>query len=130
MPNDIKQTLESINEISRQILSCILSMHEETRDNIAPVIKVETKTEGNLNNEKIITENDISEMMSKREKLIHIIFEQKTIEEISLERNLLNEMVSLDNQLSAQSKVYKKMLSDQVIKLKKSKKVKNVYQKY
>ena len=130
MHHDIKQTLETINEISRQILSCILSMHEETRENIAPTLKVEAKIDDDSSNEKVTTEHDISEMMSKREKLIHIIFEQKTIEEISLERNLLNEMVSLDTKLSAQSKIYKKMLSDQVIKLKKSQKVKNVYQKY
>jgi hypothetical protein len=39
-------------------------------------------------------------------------------------------MISLDSELSKQSKAYKQLLAEQVIKLKKSKKVSKSYQKY
>lgn len=95
--------------------------------------KIENSNES-LNDESAsdsqITENKLTELMANRDNLIHDLFEQNTHEEISIEFNLLNEMVSLDSKLSSQSKAYKKLLAEQVIKLKKSKKVSKSYQKY
>jgi len=95
--------------------------------------KIENSNES-LNDESAsdsqITENKLTELMANRDNLIHDFFEQNTHEEISIEFNLLNEMLSLDSKLSSQSKAYKKLLAEQVIKLKKSKKVSKSYQKY
>ena len=130
MCNNIKSLLEEINKISRQILSCILSMQEETRENTASVAKVNNETDSQESANNLLTQDEMSAMISTREKLIHILFEQNTLENLAREHPLLNDMKNLDNQLSTQSKAYKKMLSEQVIKLKNSKKVKNLYQKY
>lgn len=77
-----------------------------------------------------VTENKLNELMANRDSLIKSLFEKNTHEEISIELILLNEMLSLDTKLSSQSKAYKQVLAEQVIKLKKSKKVSKSYQKY
>lgn len=124
MSDDIKDSLEQINDISRQLLSRILTMHKEN-----------SVTINESNNDTTITddsasENELTELMVNRDSLIHRLFEQNTPEEISIELNLVNEMVSLDAELSSQSKAYKQLLTEQVIKLKKSKRVSKSYQKY
>jgi hypothetical protein len=81
-------------------------------------------------NDSQAPENQLTELMANRNSLIRSLFEQNTHEDISIELNLLNEMLSLDSRLSNQSKAYKQLLAEQVIKLKKSKKVSNSYQKY
>jgi hypothetical protein len=81
-------------------------------------------------NDSQTPENQLTELMANRNSLIRSLFEQNTHEDISIELNLLNEMLSLDTRLSNQSKAYKQLLAEQVIKLKKSKKVSKSYQKY
>ena len=68
--------------------------------------------------------------MSKRQDLISTLFEQKTTEELSIEVELLNEMISLDSELSSKSQKCKQALAEQIITLKNNKKVKKSYQKY
>ncbi|TWX69541.1 hypothetical protein ESZ36_06140 [Colwellia demingiae] len=108
-------------------MSRIFAIHNQVQENTA---------NGNeSNNDKSTTDssatdNELTELMSTRHQLIHCLFEQNTHEEISIELNLLNEMITLDAELSSQSKVCKKALAEQVIRLKKSKKVTKSYQKY
>lgn len=127
MSNDIKSSLEQINDVSRQLLSRILTMHNKSQE------KTESSNES-LNDESTndsqTPENQLTELMANRNSLIRSLFEQNTHEDISIELNLLNEMLSLDTRLSNQSKAYKQLLAEQVIKLKKSKKVSKSYQKY
>lgn len=127
MSNDIKSSLEQINDVSRQLLSRILTMYNKSQE------KAQNSNES-LNDESTndsqAPENQLTELMANRNSLIRSLFEQNTHEDISIELNLLNEMLSLDSRLSNQSKAYKQLLAEQVIKLKKSKKVSNSYQKY
>ena len=127
MSNDIKSSLEKINEVSRQLLSRILTMYNKSQE------KTQNSDE-DLNDESTSNsqtpENQLTEVMANRDSLIRSFFKQNTQEEISIELNLLNEMLSLDAKLSKQSKAYKQLLAEQVIKLKKSKKVSKSYQKY
>lgn len=127
MSTDIKSSLEQINEVSRQLLSRILTMYNKSQE------KTQNSDE-DLNDESTSNsqtpENQLTEVMANRDSLIRSLFEKNTHEEITKELNLLNEMISLDSELSKQSKAYKQLLAEQVIKLKKSKKVSKSYQKY
>lgn len=127
MSDDIKGSLEQINDVSRQLLSRILTMYNKSQENSSSI--------NESNNNIAITddaapENELIELIANRDSLLHSLFEKNTREEISIELNLLNEMVELDSKLSNQSKAYKQMLAERVIKLKKSKKVSKSYQKY
>jgi negative regulator of replication initiation len=123
----IKGSLEQINDVSRQLLSRILTMYNKSQESSSSI--------NESNNNIAITddaapENELIELIANRDSLLHSLFEKNTREEISIELNLLNEMIELDSKLSNQSKAYKQMLAERVIKLKKSKKVSKSYQKY
>ncbi|NQY86543.1 MAG: hypothetical protein HRT51_02175 [Colwellia sp.] len=122
MANDPKQSLEQINELSRQLLSLILDVQNKIQENTIII------NESNSN--QSITEDALTELMSKRDKLIRFLFKQKTTDEIEQELTLLNEMVLLDSKLSSELQACKQILSDQVIRLKKRKKVAKSYQQY
>lgn len=127
MSKDIKSSLEQINEVSRQLLSRILTLYNQSQE------KTESSNESlndELTSDSKTPENKLTKLVTKRDGLIRSLFEQNTHEEISTELNLLNEMLLLDAKLSNQSKAYKQLLAEQVIKLKKSKKVSKSYQKY
>lgn len=127
MPNNIKSSLEQINEVSRQLLSRILSLYNQSQ--VTPESSNELLSDESTSNSKIL-ENKLTELMANRDSLVRSLFEKNTHEEITKELNLLNEMISLDSELSKQSKAYKQLLAEQVIKLKKSKKASKSYQKY
>lgn len=134
MIHDTKRLLQQINDISRQILSHILSVENKIKENLSNQNNNNQTTESssldrNLAQNNISEEQEISKLMSQREQLINFLFEQKTQEEISAELDLLNEMASLDTQLTAHSLACKKALTEQLIKFKKSKKIKKSYQK-
>jgi hypothetical protein len=120
--NDVKSSLEQINEVSRQLLSQILTLQNTDHDN--------ANTSPPSYTIKSVTEYSLAELMSKRERLIHLLFKQKTTEEIANESALLNELISLDAELSNKSQEGKKILAEQVMKFKKSKKASKSYQKY
>ena len=127
MSKDIKSSLEQINEVSRQLLSRILTLYNQSQE------KTESSNESlndELTSDSKTLENKLTKLVTKRDGLIRSLFEQNTHEEISTELNLLNEMFLLDAKLSKQSKAFKQLLAEQVIKLKKSKKVSKSYQKY
>jgi hypothetical protein len=120
-----KKCIKKINEVSRQLLSRILATHKETqtypqelnKDNIE---KRSSKKES----------NDIAKTMENRQTLITRLFEQNTLENISSESELVEEMIILDNKLVANAKLCKQAITEQVVKIKKSKKVTKSYQKY
>lgn len=122
MTTDTKASIEKINDVSRQLLSCIQSVliSLQSSNNNSP----ESKSEDPPSNKKL------SDLSSTRQTLITRLFEQNTTEDLSSEIELLNEMVALDSQLTAKSTFSKQELAEQVVKLKKSKKVKKSYQKY
>jgi hypothetical protein len=76
------------------------------------------------------TDEQLEKSLTERHTLIELLFETYTQEQLSLELPLINEMVSLDNQLTSNSKQYKQALGAQVIQLKKSKKIARIYKKY
>jgi hypothetical protein len=122
--DNTKQLLEQINEISRQLLSRILTVQKSTKKNITDADADAPDTNSS------ITEKELTDLMAKRDKLIRSLFKEKLTEDISKELSLLNEMISLDSELSSQSQACKKILANQVIRLKKSKKVTKSYQQY
>lgn len=122
MTSSVKLALEHINEVSRQLLSRILAAHKKIQENKTIIDE--------SSHDEPITEHELTELMTERQNLISCFFEQNIKVEIALEPDLLNEMVNLDSELSSASLACKKALSEQVIKLKKSKKVTKSYQKY
>lgn len=122
MANDIKILLEKINKLSRQLLS---RMHI-SQENIQ---KISGDVEGS-NSVESSAESQSMKLMSEREALIHLLFKQHGTEEIKSELSLLNKMVSLDEELTSKAQACKKTLSEQVIRLKKGRKVSQSYQKY
>lgn len=122
MSCDTKKLLEQINEVSRQLLSHILTLQSTNQNN--------ANSSNPSDNEKSISENSLAELMSKRDQLIHFLFMQKSTEEIAQEITLLNEMITLDGKLSNKSQECKKIIAEQVMRLKKSKKASKSYQKY
>ena len=138
MSNDAKQLLEQINNISRQLLSRLLAAQKEIKENILTLSKMTSEVSSDTSqlndNERtvnnVIDEEEINKLMSERDSLIKSTFQQNSSEKLAQESNLLNTMLSLDKQLLATSKEYKKTLTEHVIKLKKREKVSKYYQKY
>lgn len=126
MPNESKKLLEQINEVSRQILSHVLAVQNTVRNNTTMVNELEGEEP---DSDEFMSEYALTELMSKRESLIHSLFKQKN-EEVAHEQDLLNEMLLLDSDLLNKSQACKETLAGQVIRLKKSKKVSKSYQKY
>lgn len=122
MASNVKLALEQINEVSRRLLSHVLAAQNKIQKN--------TTIMDEPSNDELITNHDLSELMTERQNLISCFFEQNIKAEIALEPDLLNEMASLDSELSSASIACKKALSEQVIRLKKGKKVTKSYQKY
>lgn len=126
MPSETKKLLEQINEVSRQILSHVLAVQNTVRNNTTMVNELEGEEP---DSDEFMSEYALTELMSKRESLIHSLFKQKN-EEVAHEQDLLNEMLLLDSDLLNKSQACKETLAGQVIRLKKSKKVSKSYQKY
>ena len=126
MTIDTKESLEQINEISRQLLSRIHSIRINMQpQNNNPSVKSPEK-----NLEELPSNKGLIELVSERQTLISHLFEQNTAEELSSEKALLQEMLDLDNELTTNSALSKQETAELVLKLKKSKKVKKSYQKY
>jgi hypothetical protein len=123
--DDIKGSLEQINDVSRQLLSRILVMQKNPQEPLQ---------EQDFKNTKIQSINDenkeLIELTEKRQILITNLFEQNSVDSISSEVDVLQEMITLDSELTANAKLSKKVITEQVIKIKKSKKITKSYQKY
>ncbi|MBL0710363.1 MAG: hypothetical protein JJV99_05050 [Colwellia sp.] len=116
----VKKMLEKINKISRQLLSRILVVQNTIQEK--PNVQYDSEVT------EQVTEHELTELMHQRQNLIRNLFEQYSADEVSLEVNLFDETVALDSELSKKSQLCKQDLAEQVIKLKKSKKVKKSYQ--
>lgn len=125
MTKNVNAAINEINDISRQLLSRILAVLK----------KIEQKTEqsspnASHENTDEITENELSALMSQRQKLINNLFNHYSQQELSNESDLLNQMSALDKKLSTSSQTCKQALANQIIKLKKRDQVTQSYQKY
>ncbi len=125
MTKNVNAAINEINDISRQLLSRILAVLK----------KIEQKTEqssphASHENTDEITENELSTLMSERQKLINNLFNHYSQQELSNESDLLNQMSALDKKLSTSSQTCKQALANQIIKLKKRDQVTQSYQKY
>ncbi|MGB2742266.1 MAG: hypothetical protein WBC60_17125 [Cognaticolwellia sp.] len=136
MVPDTKLLLKQINDISRQLLSDILSVEKEIKEgsssnnqNNNNQTSASASRDNNLNQSDVTKEHNIGKLTDQRQQLIRFLFEQKTKDEISAELKLLNEMVSIDAQITEQSVTCKKSLTEQLIRFKKSKDIKKSYQK-
>jgi hypothetical protein len=120
-----KERLEEINKVSRQLLSRILAAHSDSKMHYQ---ELDIEKNDDLLAEK--KNNEITELMKKRHTLITQLFKQSTADNMSAEPKLIEEMITLDDQLTANANLYKQAITEQVIKIKKSKKVTKSYQKY
>ena len=125
MADCTKKYIEEINEVSQQLLSRILSTNTDL-SSPPQELDVENSEGQSANKES----NEIAEMMKKRQVLITKLFEQNTAKNISYESELIQEMIALDSELTANANLCKQAITEQVIKIKKSKKVTKSYQKY
>lgn len=128
MPKKLRSSLEAINEVSRQLLSQLDSkvMHDDTMNEKKSAIKSLSSD----SDENVLNNKGLLNLVNERQHLITHLFNNYTQNQLGSELDLINEMVSLDKQLTSTSQKNKDVLSQQVIKLKKSNKVKNLYQKY
>ena len=122
MSTSVKESLEQINQVSRQLLSRIQDMQNILQESLQS--KDDTST--------IIQEtyNELTRLISIRQSLITHLFEQNSTEEIKTQHLLINEMKALDTELSIKYQTYKHALADQLIKFKKSKKAAKSYKQY
>jgi len=123
--DNVKKLLEEINDVSRQLLSRILATHIDSQTNHQG-LDLENSKDKAAKKES----DDIANLMENRQKLITQLFENNTPENISSESNLIDEMITLNNELTANAKLCKQAITEQLIKIKKSKKVTKSYQKY
>lgn len=142
MAKEIKQSLEEINQISRQLLSRLLSVDKEIKESKTIVKKSELdklksknsdpnkSTDEKVKQDSLITYDELTQLTEQREKLIHQLFKQNSKEDLSQEHLLLNELLSLDSDITNYSTICKKALTEQMIRFKKSQSVSKSYQKY
>lgn len=126
MTDSVIKSLTRINNISRQLLSRIQDLHADLQ---AP--SQNQADEDDVNNSgEMIVDTELKELMLSRQRLITELFEQHALAEITAQHLLANEMKSLDGELLNLSQLYKHVLAEQVINIKKRKKVATSYKKY
>ena len=121
MPDKVKSSIEAINTLSRLLLSQF-EMQAIALNDIKDTL---SDTE-----QSILTDEQLLNLVDERNTLVNQLFTKYPQGELNKQLSLINEMVSLDGQLTSKSQHHKKVLAEKVIKLKKSKKVKNLYNKY
>ncbi len=131
MLSNIATSLEVINELSRLILSQIDIQIEYSKGTDKLESKPALTDSTLLDIEKNpITNEQLLNLVSKRQLLITSLFETHTQDQFKTQLSLINEMVLLDEQLTSKSQKHKQALVERVLKLKKSKKVTSLYKKY
>jgi hypothetical protein len=123
--NHTKRFIEQINDISRQLLSRILATQKNVQ--LLPQELASEVTETQLTDKK---NKELLKLMDQRQKLISALFKQNSSEDIGTQPKLLQEMISLDNELTANAELSQKAVSALIIEIKKSKKIIKNYQKY
>ena len=127
MTNNVKAILESINKLSQLLMAQLDVRIENTeRDNSQQTLTGASST----NDTEQYSDQQLAKLVTERHALISQLFNTYTQEQLSVELPLINELVSLDNQLTSKSQHNKQTLAAKILKLKKSKKVSKLYQKY
>ena len=128
MNNKLKTSLENIVEISQQALLQlniqITNAITSNNDNVLTDNLSINEEQYQLNSEQLLN------LLAKRQSLITQLFENYTQKQLGTELVMINEIVALDEQLTSLSQKNKQVLAAQVTKLKKSNKVRNIYNKY
>jgi len=126
--NKLKTSLENIVEISQQALLQlniqITNAITSNNDNVLTDNLSINEEQYQLNSEQLLN------LLAKRQSLITQLFENYTQKQLGTELVMINEIVALDEQLTSLSQKNKQVLAAQVTKLKKSNKVRNIYNKY
>jgi len=125
--SDVKATIESINELSQILLAQFDIQRESTEGNVAQQTSTELSADSATTNQ--YSDEKLLHLVASRDALIRQLFERYNQAQLSAELVLINEMVSLDQQLTSKSLQNKQALSAQVLKLRKNKKITNLYQK-
>ena len=128
MSYSIKVSISAINDISRQLLSLFdIQIEKINSGSLSTSIDEDTITSS-----KEIQPEDkvIVDLVNKRHFLVNELFKSYSQDQISTEIIMINEMISLDEKLTSHSMKNKEILTEQILKLKKSKKVNSLYQKY
>lgn len=128
MANKLKASLNGIIDISQQLLSRLnIESESDLTSNSDPVFTDHLSVNDQQNQ---VNEEQLRNLLSERQILISQLFEQYTQVQLSSELTMINEMVRLDKQLLLLSQNNKQYFALQLGKLKKSSKVKELYQKY
>ena len=106
---DIKKQLQSINTKSQELLK---------------------RLEFNVDTDEILEVDEITQLQSIREQLISSLFNQYSNDEMQKELLLINQMVSLDDELQTKTEKLKQAFASQLINIQKSKKSVSTYKKY
>jgi len=128
MSSNLMTNLKAINELSRLLLSQLDVRMKNTESDKAQQTLTVAYPETAENSQ--YTDEQLASLVTERQKLINQLFEMHTQEQLSVEQSLINEMVSLDKQLTSKSQRNKQVLAAQILKLKKIKKATHLYQKY
>lgn len=124
----VKADIEAINSLSKQLLSEINIQRVSAKSELAPNEQApvaETLAESTSSESK-----ELGPLTTKRHSLIVALFNAYTQTELHDELTLINEMVLLDRQLTLAIEGNKNALAEQVITIKKSKKINKLYKKY
>jgi hypothetical protein len=129
----VKSSIEAINEVSRQLLSQIDMQieHSSDADKVGNELTLTADASTSFHTaQNILTDEQLLSLVTARQHLITTLFEKYTQQQLQNQLLLINEMVLLDEQLNLKSQMHKSTLALRVLKLKKSKKVSNLYKKY
>jgi hypothetical protein len=118
----VQSYLAAINEISRQLLSQLDTQLENNNENTQQTLVT--------NEESKLADKELKDTAAERQSIIAKLFEVYTQEQLGAELPLVNEMASLDQQLTAKAQLNKQAIAEQMLKLRNSKKVTKLYQKY
>ena len=128
MANIVKANLETINKLSQLLIAQLDIRIENTeRDNSQQTLMAASPESSD---DEQYSDQQLAKLVTERHALISQLFEIYTQEQLSGELQLINELISLDNQLTSKSQHNKQALAAKILKLKKSKKVTKLYQKY
>jgi hypothetical protein len=129
----LKAKVELIIEVSRQLLSQLelqkINTITSDKENVLIDNLPINVGDKNYSGEQL-TNDALVSLTSKRQSLLSQLFETYTQAELAVELASINEIVLLDSQLIALSQNNKLALTQQIVKLKKSSKVRDLYNKY
>ena len=133
MSTKLKAKVELIIEVSRQLLSQLelqkINTITSDKENVLIDNLPINVGDKNYSGEQL-TNDALVSLTSKRQSLLSQLFETYTQAELAVELASINEIVLLDSQLIALSQNNKLALTQQIVKLKKSSKVRDLYNKY